>query len=509
VRERRGTARAAGAMNDIRMGDAATEAIKAAYDAVDYDCTAYPLSHPERLCTVARLFGIDAPSLDGARVLEVGCGDGTNLLPVADAFPNATFVGCDLAPRAIARGNALIADAGLRNATLLDVDLRALPESLGPFDYVVAHGFYSWVPPGVRDALLQLVATRTTANGIAFISYNTLPGSRLRQMASDAAHWHARASTSAAETMRMTREILNLMAQPGLTQLASDAGLRGEFAVRAAQTDSALYHDDLAQPNDAVHFHEFVAHLRRHGLEYVADSDVRLMSGGGLAPDVRKFVMRYDRIEREQYLDFMRLRRFRQSLVTRGRSASGFNLEPSRIAGLRVAIASTLLQSMAEAERAGQPRESALHGGSPAINAMVMWLADVAPRTVGTDEIARWYKTRPQATDRPLESMLAEAYVGGVIDLHASPPAIAPTAATRPRASRIARLLARSRTRVVNLRHESVSLADDGARRLLSLLDGTRDRDALLRELGPGFQHGAAGLDAMLQAFARLALLVP
>jgi SAM-dependent methyltransferase len=496
-------------MNDFHAGDAATDAIRAAYDAVDYDCTAYPLSHPERLCTVARLFGVDAPPLDGARVLEVGCGDGTNLLPVADAYPRATFVGCDLAPRAIARGNALIAEAALGNATLLNIDLRELPSSLGPFDYVVAHGFYSWVPPEVRDALMHLVATRTTANGVAFVSYNTLPGSRIRQMTSDAAHWHARAAANAAETMRMTRELLELMGKPGLTQLATDAQLRGEFAARAGQTDSALYHDDLAQPNDAVHFHEFVAQLRRHGLDYVADSDVRLMSGGGLAPEVRKFVMRYDRIEREQYLDFMRLRRFRQSLVTRGASASGFNLDASRIAGLRVTVASTLLQSMAEAERGGLPRESTLQGGSQAVNAMVMWLAEIAPRSVAIDEIARWYAGRGQAPDRPLHAILAEAYVGGVVDLHASPPAVAASVAARPRAGRIARLLAGKRTRVVNLRHESVNLADDGARRLLALLDGTRDRDALLRDLGPGFPHGPEGVEAMLQAFARLALLVP
>ena len=157
-----------------------------------------------------------------------------------------------------------------------------------------------------------------------------------------------------------------MMGQPGVTQWPADASLRAEFNVRAAQSDSALYHDDLAQPNDAVYFHEFIAHARRHGLDYVGDSDVRLMTGGGLAPDVRKFVMRYDRIEREQYLDFMRLRRFRQSLLTRGKSATGFNLDSARIAGLRVTVASTLLQSMAEAERGGRTRESTLQGGSPA-----------------------------------------------------------------------------------------------------------------------------------------------
>jgi SAM-dependent methyltransferase len=496
-------------MSEATGADAATDSIRAAYDAIDYDCTAYPLTHPDRLRTIAQLFGVDAPPLDGARVLEVGCGDGTNLLPLADSYAQTTFIGCDLAPRAIDRGNALIAEAGIGNATLLNVDLRDLPASLGPFDYVIAHGFYSWVPPGVRDALLNLIATRTSEHAVAFVSYNTLPGSRLRQIASDAAHWHARASGSADETMRMARELLRMMGTPGVTQLATDAALREEFIIRADQSDSVLYHDDLALPNDAVYFHEFIAHARRHGLEYIGDSDVRLMSGGGLAPEVRQFVMRYDRIEREQYLDFMRLRRFRQSLLTRGTSATAFNLQPSRIEGLRATVASSLLQTMAEAVRNGKTREATLQGGSPNVNAMVMWLADLAPRTVTVKDIARWYSTRPYEGARPLESVLAEAFIGGVIDLHSTQASLTSEVAAKPRASRMARILARTRTRIVNLRHESVNLTDADGRRLLTLLDGTRDRGALLRELGPGYEHGAAGLDAMLQAFARLALLVP
>ena len=50
--------------------DAVTDAIKVAYDAIDYDCTAYPQSHPDRLRTVAQMFGVDAPPVATARVLE-------------------------------------------------------------------------------------------------------------------------------------------------------------------------------------------------------------------------------------------------------------------------------------------------------------------------------------------------------------------------------------------------------------------------------------------------------
>ncbi|MFI4902750.1 MAG: methyltransferase regulatory domain-containing protein [Burkholderiales bacterium] len=496
-------------MNDVHPVDAATLVIRAAYDAVDYDCTAYPQSHPDRLRTIAHVFGVDAPPVETARVLEVGCGDGSNLIPIADAFPQATFVGCDLAPRAIEKGRALIAEAGLSNVTLLCQDLRDLPASLGEFDYMIAHGFYSWVPPPVRDALMQLLARRMSAAGVAFVSYNTLPGNRVRQIATDAMHWHTRDSASAAETLRASRELLLMMGAPGVTQWPADAALRAEFTHRAGQTDSVLYHDDLARPNDAVYFHEFAAHAGRHGLAYIGDSDVRLMSGGGLAPEVRKFVMRFDRLAREQYLDFMRLRRFRQSLLTRAGSATGFNLDTTRIEGLKVTVASTLMQSMAEAARAGQPRESAMQGGSATLNAMVMWLADLAPRAMTTREVARWHADHAPAGAPALDALLAEAWVGGVIDLHSQPAALATSIAQKPRASRIARLMAKSRPRVANVRHESVSLAEPAARRLLTLLDGTRDRSALLRELGPTFEAGAPGLDAMLHAFARLALLVP
>jgi SAM-dependent methyltransferase len=495
-------------MIDAPPQDIATVGIKAAYDAVDYDCTAYPHSHPDRLRTVAHLFGVDAPPLSQARVLEVGCGDGSNLIPLAEIYPQATFIGCDLAPRAVARGRELIAEAGLANVEILERDLRELPASLGEFDYVVAHGFYSWVPAPVRDALMDLVAKRTSTNSVAFISYNTLPGNRIRQIAFDAMHWHTRHSASAGETLAGSRELLRMMGSAGVTQSAGDTALRAEFAERATSTDSALYHDDLAVPNDGVYFHEFAAHAAQHGLAYIGDSDVRLMSGGGLAPEVRQFVLRYDRLAREQYLDFMRVRRFRQSLVTRGTSATGFNFDALRTEGLRVSVASTLLQSMADAVRRGEARDSALQGGAPGISAMALWLADLAPRHVGSDDVARWRAAHAPDDTRALTAVLTEAYIGGVVDLHSEPAAIAASVDAKPRASAVARLMAKSRTRVTSRRHESVNLADPHARRLLTLLDGTRDHRALLRDLGSDYDRGAEGVEAMLNAFARLSLLV-
>jgi hypothetical protein len=98
---------------------------------------------------------------------------------------------------------------------------------------------------------------------------------------------------------------------------------------------------------------------------------------------------------------------------------------------------------------------------------------------------------------------LIRAYAANVVELHIHPPAPCTHAGERPLASPVARLQARDEVRVANLRHATVPVEDD-LRRLLVLLDGTRDRAALLEELP---ELDAERLEASLQLFARSSLL--
>src|SRR5262249_48550986 len=123
------------------------------YEDVPYGNLAHPASHPDRLATVATLFGLTPPPVARCRVLELGCAAGGNLLPMALAFPDSTFVGVELSPRQVAEGRATAAALGLTNVELRAQDILDLPDSFGPFDYVIAHGVYSWVPPAVQDKL--------------------------------------------------------------------------------------------------------------------------------------------------------------------------------------------------------------------------------------------------------------------------------------------------------------------------------------------------------------------
>ena len=179
-------------------------------------------------------------------MLEVGCSDGANLLPMAATLPHAHFTGCDVSARAIEAARQAAAGIGLSNVELLQHDLARLPESLGEFDFIIAHGVYSWVPPAVRDALFALASSSLAPNGALFVSYNVYPGAKVRELAWDALRYHTRHLVGARERLAAAREIASPLALPGNAQEESDAALRAEFKRIAERADSALYHDDLA-----------------------------------------------------------------------------------------------------------------------------------------------------------------------------------------------------------------------------------------------------------------------
>src|SRR3954471_17103755 len=135
-----------------------------AYDDVPYPSTPFPQTHPDRLATLATLFGMRPASVERCRVLELGCGDGGNLIPMALVLPESDFLGVDLAGEPIARGRSTIDALGLRNIEMRQDDLRAFANGADAgqeqFDFIIAHGVYSWVPEDVRDALLHICRRR-------------------------------------------------------------------------------------------------------------------------------------------------------------------------------------------------------------------------------------------------------------------------------------------------------------------------------------------------------------
>ena len=165
------------------LANASTKSVtEASYDAIPYCSFPVPASHLDRMFNVARLFGLDPVVPENARVLELGCAGGGNLIPLANRFPKASFVGVELSKvqcdNAISAANYI----GLKNLEVRHASITDIDASLGKFDYIICHGVFSWVPDFVRDAILHVSSANLSERGVAFISYNTLPGWHFRGM---------------------------------------------------------------------------------------------------------------------------------------------------------------------------------------------------------------------------------------------------------------------------------------------------------------------------------------
>ena len=179
------------------------------YDQIPYTSYPFAQTHPSRLATLATLHHLEPTPITKCRVLEVGCGDGANLIPMALGLPESHFVGFDLAAKPVQQGQTIIADLGLTNIELRQADLLEFTDQ--PFDYIITHGLYAWVPQVVQDGLLALCNRLLTPNGIAYISYNAYPGCHLREMTREMMLFHIRGNEDPRECMNQGLSLLKFI----------------------------------------------------------------------------------------------------------------------------------------------------------------------------------------------------------------------------------------------------------------------------------------------------------
>jgi methyltransferase-like protein len=455
--------------------------------------------------------------VERCRVLELGCGDGGNLVPMALGLPNATFVGVDAAPGAIGRGTELIEALGLRNATLHAQAIEDFEPPAESFDYVIAHGVYSWVGPAVRDRLLAICRHALADQGVAYVSYNALPGGRVRQALRDMLRFHTDEVIEPSERAAQGRALLRFLLEGWPAEHDLAAVLRRQAEGVLDRGDASLLHDDLAEVNEPVYFYELVAHAERHRLQYLAEADFFEMQTGVLSDPVAETLRGVeDPIRREQYLDFLKGRMFRQTLLCRAEHELDRTPRPEVIERLAVSTPARP-RGAPDAEGAVTfegPTGSTLATDHPLVRAALERVADAWP-------VAVWVRELIPAGSSPddrvaLCDALLRSYAANLVQLHAHAPALTTTPGEAPEASPLARYQARAGDMVTNLRHVSVRIEDDLGRELVTLLDGTRDRAALaadlarfLRARGEPLAEAElhAGLDRSLQGLATLALL--
>ncbi len=441
-----------------------------AYDQVRYITKPHSKSHPQLLGAEAILHGLSPAPADKCVVLEIGCGDGWNLIPMAEQFPESDFLGIDLAGEPLAVGVADAAELGIGNARFERKDLMDIDPAYGSFDYILAHGVYSWVPEAVSDRLLGVIAANLAPNGIGFVSYNTYPGCHARDLARGIMRYRIREEADPDRRVNGAREILRMIAEADLGKEEYNTAVRHEYDLVRRRSPGSVYHDDIGAHFRPLHFHEFVERAARHGLSFVCEAEYPIMREGWPLGDVDAVLngLNLDRIERQQFLDFLLGRRFRQTLLCH----AGRNPAPSPGAGQV-----PKLHAASCVQRVGPDRFQSRAGSRISLQdreviSALERLAESWPRTLSFDELREQTANGEPAK---LAANLLMLFSFGFVELLSGPRLAASQAGARPIARKLARWQAGRGIEVTSLFHEPVTLEDEAARRMLPLLDGTRD----------------------------------
>lgn len=465
------------------------------YDQIPYHSGPFRQTHPCHLATLPVLFGQPAPPVRSCRVLELGCASGGNLLPMAIEFPESEFVGVDLSARQIADGQQILDELKLSNLALRHQSILDIGDADGQFDYIICHGVYSWVPRAVQDKILEIGARNLKPGGLCYVSYNTYPGWHLRGTVRDMMRYHVAGFDDPQTQIQQARSLLEFLNTSTTPRSEAYRLLLSEEAkILNRHSDNYLFHEHLEEVNAPLYFHEFIERATAAGLQYLADTDFGSMVADRLDEQTAAILRDVSLLQQEQYMDFLRNRMFRASVLCHAGIRLDRNVKVSRLAACHVAL-DDRLELVDPPLGNTEPLEVAMHGEQIATTAPLTKAALVAlnsrwPDSVAFSELLEDAVARASAAGAPMRSAdrpaledalctdLMTLFMHGLVRLQVDPPQLVQHAAVCPETSALVRLQARQGALVTNRRHQMIQVADL-PRALLQQLDGRRDRPAL------------------------------
>lgn len=453
-----------------------------------------PDAHPDRLRALGLLRSLAPRPSSHCRLIELGCGEGMQLLALGLALPEASFVGVDLDTRAIARGKEVAAELGVENVLLEARDVRDLMASEGPFDYVIGHGLYSWVGDDVRTQLLAVCKDLLAEHGLGFLSFNTLPGGYHRQMARELLQLHVRNVTDPLERVSRARALARDFTRALPDNDPPQSALRNELLHVLRSSDSLVALEYLGPESTAFFLREFDERLSRHGLRYLADAatfDLNPRAPRWLA---ERLGAGADLIDEQQSLDYFTVRRFRQAVFCRA------DARPTSVAFERAGDLA-VMSSVAPVTKpdAAPTKFRTLTGLELEVTNETLRLALSElgrrwPCGMQVDDLARLVSSRsaasPEVTPEELARLLFVNGLGRSVFVSAELPRCVREPGEKPLATPLARLQARLGEAVTNQHQTHVDVEPTFNRTLLALLDGTRDRDALTTCMADAIENG-------------------
>lgn len=466
------------------------------YDLVPYDSYSFPQSSPEHLYCVAKVFGLSPVDFKKCRVLELGCASGGNILPLAELYPYSEFVGVDYSGRQIDEGQAAIKAIGLENVCLHEKSIADIDEAFGKFDYIIAHGVYSWVPEAIRDATLRVCKDNLSEAGIAYVSYNTLPGWNMLKSVRDMMTFHTRDIEDPKAKIAQAKAIVKFVAENVHNSNSPySALLKSELERVRAASDHYLYHEYLEAENEPSYFYQFMDKAQSNGLQYLGDTDLHTMLLDNHSKQVSQALKEVqDIVHTEQYMDFLNERRFRRSLLChndksiqrglRSERASDFHFLAS-MSYVDVNDRDKLLLENEQIEFVTPVGNVKLDNKLAKMALGLMIERNGQPISLNgiAEQLAEHF---PEFTQQELVNELMAQLVPlqlvfkGVLTLRASEGVYTQELSEKPCATRFAQYQARTTGWVTNARHECLNM-DPASRMLVGCLDGKRELDEIVQ----------------------------
>ena len=500
----------------------AVDLVRAEYDAVPYESLAFPQSAPGQLAAIGHLFGLEVPDVPTARVLEIGCSSGGNLIPFAAGHPQARAVGIDLSPVQIDQGRRNVRALGLDNLELVHADIADMDLSgLGQFDFVICHGVYSWVPDTVQDAILAAIEALLVPTGIAYVSYNTYPGWKAKEIIRDAMLMRGGGRGTPKEKLAFARGMIDFLASVAPSDSVLGQALTDYRETASHTRDYYQLHEYLEAFNAPCYFLDMLERAKEHRLTYLAEATPHTMFAYNYGESVAEPLMKecgHSQVLLEQYLDFVVNRTFRQTMLVHQERAPQIRYQLDRqryhrmhfAAWLPAVDGDTVLD--ASPQGFGDRDAVVVTTADPAVKAALDALTEAWPWTLSRPALADAARKRLAAGGIDAAVDTLEGSVDTLLDLLIArgmarfrlDPVVAPGVTAPRRLDETARRMAESsrwdaNAFTFNQWHETLLLSPVD-RHLVPLLDGTRDVDDLADALVALARDNVIPLDTGNQA---------
>jgi methyltransferase-like protein len=325
----------------------------------------------------------------------------------------------------------------------------------------------------------------------------------MRGMIRDMMLYHGRRFSDPRQQIAEARSLLDfLVSSVDTEQNPYGQFLRSELEYLRQSPDAYLFHDHLEEHNRPIHFHQFIDHAAAHQLRYLAEVNLSTMQLGNFPEPVGQILQRVcnDMIQLEQYMDFLRNRTFRQTLLCHAEQTPNYSLDPGILApfffgsSLRpVSSRPDLHSSIREDFRS--PLGSLAFSIYPIAKAALVVLGEVWPRFLSLEELCSQARAKLDGEAIPNTATCAEdkkqvkqallkfyTIASDLVEFRLRPLRVTTQPGPKPLARLLARWQAKSGGWATNLRHEFVNL-DDFGRQVLPRLDGRHTRPEIVREL--------------------------